>query len=277
MVTICDDVIITISGTVQLSGTAQIKMNNCSEIDILGSFTCSSNNAFIYSGDSTCDARITIHGASSLCASLTNNSYIQFCNLNSSPISGSTGAATVGCGLSLPIELIEFSAANQKENQVLLEWSTVSEINNDFFTIERSKNTVSWEQIAIINGAGNSNQLLHYNLVDDQPYFNISYYRLKQTDFDGNYTYSTIKAININSSKSDIQIYPNPTNGQITIQGDKEELQNLKIYNSLGQDLTKLAEVISINQTSKTLDLRGLPQGIYTIKTKTTANTVYRK
>jgi hypothetical protein len=178
--------------------------------------------------------------------------------------------------LGLPIELLSFNATSQKSH-VHLEWLTASEINNDYFTIERSKNAVNWEEIAIINGAGNSNQLLHYNLIDDQPYFNISYYHLKQTDFDGNYTYSDIKAININLPKSDIIIYPNPTNGQINIQGDKEEVKYLKINNFLGQDLTKLVEVISINETWKTLDLTRLSQGIYIIKTRTTANTVYSK
>jgi hypothetical protein len=89
----------------------------------------------------------------------------------------------------LPIELIAFSA-HRIEGQVLLSWSTASETNNDFFTLERSHDTRHAEVIATLPGAGNSNQTLHYHFTDIFPLEGISYYRLKQTDFDGSYEYS---------------------------------------------------------------------------------------
>ncbi|MDD4150387.1 MAG: T9SS type A sorting domain-containing protein, partial [Bacteroidales bacterium] len=108
----------------------------------------------------------------------------------------------------LPIELIEFNA-KRNENLVDLEWITSSEINNDYFTIERSKDAKNFEFVTNYLGAGNSNKQINYNTTDFNPYNNISYYRLKQTDFDGNFSYSNIVQVNgfSNELSSDITIY----------------------------------------------------------------------
>jgi hypothetical protein len=91
----------------------------------------------------------------------------------------------------LPIELLFFKAAcvNDKSN---LTWATASETNNDYFAIERSKDAQLWETVAVMPGAGNSNSTLHYSAIDNQPYSTVTYYRLKQTDYNGNFTYSDI-------------------------------------------------------------------------------------
>jgi hypothetical protein len=94
----------------------------------------------------------------------------------------------------LPIELLSFTAAFQN-NQILLQWSTGSEINNDYFSLERSINTFDSEVIGYVNGAGNSSQTLHYQFIDQNPLSGITYYRLKQTDFDGSYEYSEWVAV----------------------------------------------------------------------------------
>ncbi len=88
----------------------------------------------------------------------------------------------------LPIEIIDFSAL-AKENYVLIEWVTVTEINNDFYTIERSDDAKKWEIIDYKKGAGNSNQIIEYSYKDESPINGLSYYRLKQTDYDGRYEY----------------------------------------------------------------------------------------
>lgn len=197
-------------------------------------------------------------------------------SLTRNSLSGRNEFILTGGVTPLPIELIDFNARLVNDH-VLLNWQTASELNNHFFTIERSKNGVKWEEVSIVNGAGNSNQLLDYTAIDEEPYSNTSYYRLKQTDFDGNFSYSDIKVISANFSKSDIFIYPNPANGAVTILGDKEELKTVRIYTILGQDLTETVEVISLNETSKSLDLTNLSPGMYTIKTSTTVNTIYCK
>jgi hypothetical protein len=95
----------------------------------------------------------------------------------------------IGNGTPLPIELLTFTA-DPTDNEVLLNWTTASEINNHYFEIERSIDTKNAKVIGKVDGAGNSNALLTYNLIDKNPESGISYYRLKQVDYDGKFTYS---------------------------------------------------------------------------------------
>lgn len=135
-------------------------------------------------------------------------------------LSGMTGFSTFtisgssGSGSALPIELIYFNATpNQK--LVDLTWATASELNNDFFTVERSQDGNTWEVVATVNGQGTTTQRTDYSDVDSRPFSGLSYYRLKQTDYDGKFSYSQIKSVFVNS--------------------DSVEL--LKVVNVLGQEV----------------------------------------
>lgn len=93
----------------------------------------------------------------------------------------------------LPVQLLSFNAVANYTNQTVdLSWITASEINNAFFTVERSANAQNFQPVLTRPGAGNSNQVITYNDVDMNPLMGVSYYRLKQTDFDGTSTYSEI-------------------------------------------------------------------------------------
>jgi len=111
----------------------------------------------------------------------------------------------------LPIQLLSFDA-RLRDGKTHLEWYTATEINNDFFTIERIKsmNDVPVE-IARVKGAGNSSEMKSYTAVDEKPLDGISYYRLKQTDYDGKFTYSNWVAIE-NKTKTSFSfgLRPNP-------------------------------------------------------------------
>ena len=97
---------------------------------------------------------------------------------------------------SLPVKLISFTAQQFDEN-IILKWQTASEHNNDYFTLERAFNTQDFEEVARIMGAGNSNEVQSYKFLDqDVDLSNSIYYRLKQTDYDGAFTYSEIIAVN---------------------------------------------------------------------------------
>ncbi len=115
----------------------------------------------------------------------------------------------------LPVELLFFNAQSNPEKHVVLQWSTASELNNDFFTIERTIDGHSWEIVGFENGQGTTALRTDYLAHDRQPYTGISYYRLKQTDFDGTYEYSNIVSVFI----------------------ETENLQLLKTINILGQDV----------------------------------------
>jgi hypothetical protein len=112
----------------------------------------------------------------------------------------------------LPIELISFEA-NVNESKVDLKWITATEVNNDYFTIERSENLKDWSEVVYVKGAGNSNQEISYFDVDYFPLQGISYYRLKQTDFDGKFSYSNVIPVNFATSNiaGTINLFPNPT------------------------------------------------------------------
>ena len=111
----------------------------------------------------------------------------------------------------LPIELLSFTAKCNDE-KIELSWSTASETNNDYFTVEKSLDGIYFEEIAQINGAGNSSTIQYYMFIDNElpPATATIYYRLKQTDFDGNFSYYDIVAVNCESRMSDFSIKPNP-------------------------------------------------------------------
>lgn len=182
----------------------------------------------------------------------------------------------LGIEVPLPIELINFTA-DVIDGAVKLSWQTTSEMDNDYFTIEKSKTAVDWIEIKEIDGAGNSTAALNYSYVDNIPYSGVSYYRIRQTDFNGEYTYSSIRSINLMQPMVAVSIYPNPTSSVITIQAGSNELAGLTIYNSLGQDVTHLIKQLSKTENVAVIDLSNLSAGIYNVKTLTTTNIVYKQ
>ncbi|MFH0866877.1 MAG: hypothetical protein V1904_11830 [Bacteroidota bacterium] len=126
----------------------------------------------------------------------------------------------------MPIELLSFNA-KEKDDNVILNWSTASEVNNDFFTIENSENGIDFNTIGYIEGSGNSNSVLDYNFVDENPY-KISFYRLKQTDYDGGYTYSQIIKVSLNET-SNGEIIIIAANGEIKVMTSDTENGQLQV------------------------------------------------
>ncbi len=124
---------------------------------------------------------------------------------------GPNNAGVFGSGV-LPIELLSFNAI-KNGNNVDAYWTTASELNNDYFTLERSKDGITFEKLVITDGAGNSNFMINYSETDFSPYEGISYYRLMQTDFSGANSYSKIVAVNYIIADDNISIYPNPADG----------------------------------------------------------------
>ncbi|MFN7014751.1 MAG: T9SS type A sorting domain-containing protein, partial [Bacteroidia bacterium] len=116
----------------------------------------------------------------------------------------------------LPIELLSFNTT-QKEKTVELFWSTASEINNNYFEVEKSTDGINFYAIDKVQGAGNSNTILNYKSTDNNPFLGINYYRIKQVDFDGTFTFSNVIAHNFSSNEYKIVMYPNPTKEILTI------------------------------------------------------------
>jgi len=170
----------------------------------------------------------------------------------------------------LPLELINFSATLNKNKTVDVAWETAAEINNDYFTVERSKDAIEFEKVGIVDGAGNSTILLNYGIVDEQPYNGISYYRLKQTDYNGNFSYSDIVAVNNQGDGSaKANIFPNPmterayvaVNLSIKNAGDL----SFELYNVLGENVlsTRLSQLNSFGENVFGFDKNNLEPGTY--------------
>lgn len=116
----------------------------------------------------------------------------------------------------LPIKLISFTAVKEV-NAVKIEWQTIEEKNNDHYVIQRSTDGINFETVTTVTGNRNSSSLVTYTQYDYAPYFGTSYYRLKQVDLDGSFSYSSIAAVEFNN-QTDWAIYPNPSkDGSFTI------------------------------------------------------------
>jgi len=109
----------------------------------------------------------------------------------------------------LPVELISFEA-NIEAGTVVLNWLTASELNNDYFTLERGRNVEAFIEIGETPGAGTTNFMQEYRFVDANPLSGTTYYRLRQTDFDGKTTYSQIVEVRFVYGQASLSIYPNP-------------------------------------------------------------------
>lgn|GEM_PF-1086070 len=182
---------------------------------------------------------------------------------------------TVGNG-GLPIELGSFSAkCNDKENNIKLKWSTSSETNNDYFTIEKSSDLINYTIIGNIDGAGNSNNILEYEFTDESSSSEVVYYRLKQADYDGNYEYFGPIAVACNNQDNDlINVYPNPANDFIIVSNLPDNTERVELTDLLGNLLLSDSNVVENKIEFKSLNLA---KGLYLLKIESDFQTYIRK
>lgn len=171
----------------------------------------------------------------------------------------------------LPIELISFTAKEVGRN-VKLNWETATEINNDYFSLERSSDGQLFSELAIVDGAGSSSDNLQYQYMDHHPLDGVSYYRLKQTDFNGTFSYSNIVAIEQSQSELDfaIDFFPNPSNmGEaiiLTILSEKNENLTLEIFDIHGRLCYSESVIASENNRVELPSTSFNSSGVYLLK-----------
>jgi hypothetical protein len=156
----------------------------------------------------------------------------------------------------LPVKYTQFTADRNNDN-VKLNWSTASEVNNNGFEIERSSNGTDFEKIGFVKGVGNSSRLNKYSFTDKNN--SSAYYRLKQVDFDGKYEFS--KVLTVKSNESSVELSPNPFNDNLVINSNNTII-NAEIVDITGR--VKMFEVVN-NNTAK-LNTSGLDNGVYFIR-----------
>lgn len=180
----------------------------------------------------------------------------------------------------LPIELLEFTAT-PGEGKVDLFWSTASEINNDYFTVEKSVDGRSFEPVLQVKGKGNSSSRKTYRESDLQPYTGLSYYRLKQTDRDKSSSYSPIVAVSFGqAAEAFASIYPNPSGGIIYVEtgGAGEEDLVIDLHDGSGKLCFSKTWLAGKYAQKITLDLENrLPAGAYMISVLSGARSFSQK
>jgi hypothetical protein len=162
----------------------------------------------------------------------------------------------------LPLTLMAFTA-NLIDQQAKLQWETATETNIDFFTVQRSVNTVSWKDVKDIPGNHSIDSISYYTAYDPTPQGGTTYYRIRQTTTDGIQTLSDVKSVEKFIQGTIIQLYPNPASDNVFIHSIATGSLKIMLFNSLGQ---RIIVPQSNNDNNLILSVNNLPAGIYFIR-----------
>jgi hypothetical protein len=169
----------------------------------------------------------------------------------------------------LPVTLIDFAAHPQPDDTVLCDWKTQTEVNNDKFIIERSQDGDVFDEVAQLKGAGTSYDFNAYEWKDEDPFFGLSYYRLKQVDFNGQASYFPKVAVLLQPDHDEItyRAYPNPATDFFTI--DINSVRGvparLAIANYQGQIVYEKRIAIEEGKSTHTIQCGHLSAGMYIV------------
>lgn len=168
------------------------------------------------------------------------------------------------CAL-LAVELSSFVATPNKQAS-LLRWTTSTEIDNDYFSIEWSTNGQQFQEIGKVQGAGNSYTALNYEFVHPAPALGTNYYRLKAIEFDGDADYSAIRLVQFEATKGELLLFPNPVHDQLSV-----NLSNTNLANSYSLQIRTMAGQLVLQNPNistaelQAIDLSTLPTGAYVV------------
>jgi hypothetical protein len=186
----------------------------------------------------------------------------------------------------VPVSLLAFNAAINNK-QIILTWSTATEINNNGWDVEKvnlnSNNPFVWQKIGFVAGKGQSNSVMNYAFNDKDIYEGNTYqYRLKQVDLDGTVKYSKVLTIKVANNNNDgaILIYPNPIKNSANVQFTVNATGNVKIalYNANAQLIkTFVNATFTAGTYNNNIELNGLPAGKYLVQFITTEKVVTKE
>lgn len=197
-----------VSGDIEMDNNGQLTVNSSGKVTTTGNISFKNN------------AQLAVDGKLNIGNNLQFDNNAVFSGNGQVSITGQgcnnwEGPGTCNDFVTLPIELLSFTAESTDEG-VLLTWETATELNNDFFTIERSENGTEYAEIATVKGSGTTKEMMSYDFVDTKPMEGRSYYRLKQTDFDGKFEIFNPVLVDVADVFSDepvISVFPNPIVG----------------------------------------------------------------
>jgi len=181
-------------------------------------------------------------------------------NNNATYTMGSTSSANA-----LPVEFL-YITAKQELSENRIDWATAMEENNSHFIVERTHDGASWESLDEIGGAGFSSNIMKYTYLDQNPYSDVNYYRIKQVDYDGRYDYSPIVMVNslIEEANISLKVYPNPAMDYVQVQwGQEEETGKIVL---IGLNGNVVAEQMPDQHNAMVIDLTSVKDGVYFVQ-----------
>ncbi len=177
------------------------------------------------------------------------------------PNAGSFGPWALALDISpLPVTLLTFTAHPEDNERVVCSWITATEINSDFFTVERSRDGLDYESGGHVPAAGQSTAPLSYAWVDDEPYAGVSFYRLKQVDFDGTATLAGPVAVRILEDGISLVAFPNPSTGMFFLQKAGSGRVDYRISDATGK---KVFRGTLEGSDAAVIDATALAKGVY--------------
>lgn len=193
--------------------------------------------------------------------------YIDQAGIQSAPV-----LYTINWSTPLPVTLVRFDAIKTGD-KALLQWETVKEEHSDHFVVERSADSRSWQSIAQVAAAGNSNDSRKYEQYDNAPLEGVNFYRLVMVSSDGSHEYSMVRRLEFEEPIGKIKVVPNPAHKSAMIQMDKttKVAREVRILNVLGQTVHSFTMPAGIKQYP--LNLSSLAQGMYTISIEASGHT----
>lgn len=242
------------TGSMSFTNNTTLVVDSCSTINITGNLTLSNSFSSTVDGSINVSGNVLMKNNSSVVGTgtitaqgsitISNSASLFDWTVSDCPDTPSPCVATMSNPGLLPIELIDFSA-NPQDRSILLKWITATEQNNSYFSIEKSIDAIHFSEMAEIPSLaenGNSIQSLHYSFTDSEPGSGPVYYRLKQTDFDGSYSYSKIISSALQEDEL-FRVFPNPTHGPIHFQSRLAVAENspaqVTIYTLYGVEVFK--------------------------------------
>ena len=171
----------------------------------------------------------------------------------------------------LPITLVHFDAKPVDNSRVKVEWTTAEEIGNAFFTVERSQDGTAFTAIGAMDGAGDSNQLINYEFIDNRPLNGPSFYRLKQTDFNGEFEYSWLVRVYVNRNEDiAMSLYPNPVdlgdNLRVAYNVVEDTQAAFSFISASGAVLKSEERLIVASEEYVELSTKGLRKGLHILR-----------
>ncbi|MEQ8583133.1 MAG: T9SS type A sorting domain-containing protein [Marinoscillum sp.] len=239
---------------------------------VMGNITADGNNGVI-----TGPGSVFTSGTSNMAGNNTGESGDLTALENSSQFEEVANYVNGDQDVPLPVKLLYFRA--EVSSGVVLQWATASEIDNDYFAIERSENGIDYYQIATLVGNGTYDGLLEYEYVDKKPQAAVEYYRLKQVDFDG--VSETFQPIRVEASgvlpEHKISLYPSVVgNGQLNITSDQPlYIHDLTVYSMKGGALMSVGHAEQNTMNTYLLDVNQLTSGVYILRLQTSEGDTY--